>query len=82
MKAMMANPEAMKNVFRHYVVEEKKSSDYDGQYFFTLLFGSHPPSSQRVTALKWESNWIKMPPKTEQYKSAAFDAIKARAAKM
>ncbi len=76
------NPEAMKNVFRHYVTEEKKSSDYEGEYIFTLLFGDHPPSSQRVTALKWESLWIKTPPKTDQFKSAAFDAVKARVAKM
>ncbi len=76
------NPEAMKNVFRHYVAEEKKSSSYSSDYFFTLLFGSHPPSSQRVTAIKWESNWIKMPPKDERVKSSAFDAMKVRVAKM
>jgi beta-barrel assembly-enhancing protease len=72
------NPEAMKNVFRHYLSKEKASSNYDSDYFFTLLFGSHPPSSQRVTALKWESIWIKMPEKTESYKSDAFEAMKTR----
>ena len=76
------NPEAMKDVFRHFVAEEKKSSDYEAEYLLTLLFGSHPPSSQRVTALKWESLWIKMPPKTDKVKSAAFDAAKALAAKL
>jgi predicted Zn-dependent protease len=75
------NPEAMKNVFRHWVVEEKKSGDYTTEYLLTLLFGSHPPSTQRVTALKWESNWIKMPPEKDQAKSPAFDAMKARVAK-
>lgn len=76
------NPEAMKSVFRRYVAKEKKSSDYESEYFLTLLFGSHPPSSQRVTALKWESNWIKMSPKDERYKNTAFDAMKARVAMM
>jgi len=77
------NPEAMKNVFRRYVAEAKANSDYDSDYFFTLLFGSHPPSSQRVTALKWESMWIKMPNnKEESYKSEAFDAMKVRVAAM
>ncbi len=76
------NPEAMKTVFRHYVTEEKKNPDYKDEYVFTLLFGDHPPTSQRVTALKWESLWIKSPPKTDAFKSEAFDAVKARAAKM
>jgi predicted Zn-dependent protease len=74
------NPEAMKNVFRRFVERSKKKAGdgYTSEYFFELLFGSHPPSSQRVTALKWESNWIKMPPKESQYKNAAFDAMKLR----
>jgi predicted Zn-dependent protease len=78
------NPEAMKNVFRRFVEQTKRETgdDYAADYFLTLLFGSHPPSSQRVTALKWESNWISMPPKTEQYKNGAFDAMKARAARL
>jgi len=72
------NPEAMKNVFRRFLADEKSHSDYNNEYLFTLLFGSHPPSSQRVTALKWESLWIKAPNTDESYKSDAFDAMKAR----
>jgi predicted Zn-dependent protease len=74
------NPEAMKNVFRRDVAEtkEREGKNYAAMYFLTLLFGSHPPSAQRVTALKWESNWVKMPPKESQYKNPAFDAIKER----
>jgi predicted Zn-dependent protease len=74
------NPEEMKNMFRYFVAEEKQRSGdaYASEYFFTLIFGSHPPASQRVTALKWESNWVKMPAKQSQYKSATFDAMKAR----
>lgn len=74
------NPEAMKNVFRRFLEHAKESSgeNYTSEYLFTLLFGSHPPSSQRVTALKWESNWIKMPPKDEQFKNGTFEAIRKR----
>jgi predicted Zn-dependent protease len=74
------NPEAMKTVFRRFTAETKRQSgdEYSSQYLLELLFGSHPPSSQRVTALKWESNWVKMPPKETQYKSPAFDAMKLR----
>jgi predicted Zn-dependent protease len=74
------NPEAMKNMFRRDVAKNKADAGehYSDEYFFELLFGSHPPSSQRVTALKWESNWVKMPPKESQYKNAAFDAMKIR----
>jgi predicted Zn-dependent protease len=78
------NPEAMKNVFRRFVAETKADTGehYSDQYFLELLFGSHPPSSQRVTALKWESNWIKMPPKESLYQNAAFDAMKLRVKNM
>lgn len=74
------NPEAMKNIFRRWVIKTKAETgdDYTSEYIFTLLFGSHPPSSQRVTALKWESNWIKMPPKDEQFRNKAFVAMKER----
>ena len=78
------NPEEMKNVFRRSVTEQKRQSgdEYAGAYFFTLIFGSHPPSSQRVTALKWESNLIKMPPKQSNHANPAFDAMKARVKNM
>jgi predicted Zn-dependent protease len=72
------NPEAMKNVFRHYAGEEKRQGVSP---LLTLLFGTHPPSGQRVTALKWESLWIKMPPKDEFRVSAAFNAMKERLSK-
>jgi predicted Zn-dependent protease len=74
------NPEAMKNNFRRFVAETKREAgdNYTQEYFYELLFGSHPPSSQRVTALKWESNWVKMPPKDTRYSNTAFDAMKDR----
>ena len=78
------NPEFLKSYFKRDVARSKEDlgEDYDSMQFLIFLLGSHPPSGQRLTALKWESNWIKMPPKDEQYKNTAFDAMKARVSKM
>ena len=78
------NPEALKAVFKRFEREEKADAgkDYAMSQFMTLLFGSHPPTPQRETAISWESNFVKLPPKSERYKSAAFDAMKARVAKL
>ena len=78
------NPEYMKNFLRRDIRQSKEELgvDYDGMQFLIFLLGDHPPSSQRLTALKWESNWIKMPPKDEHYKNAAFDAMKIRVSKL
>ena len=45
---------------------------------FLLLFGSHPSTGQRIFAITWESNWLKMPPKSSIHASAAFEAMKHR----
>lgn len=78
------NPNALKSVFKRFEREEKEEAgkNYDAYQFMTLLFGSHPPTPQRETAISWEANFVKLPPKDERYKSAAFDAMKARVAKM
>jgi predicted Zn-dependent protease len=78
------NPESMKDVFRRFVAEDKAETGdrYKKQYLYELLFGSHPPSSQRLTAIKWESNWVKMPPKESHYDSPSFGEIKERLAKL
>ena len=78
------NPEYLKNFLRRDVRRSKEElgDDYDLMQFLVLLLGDHPPSSQRLTALKWESLWIKMPPKDVAYKNAAFDAMKLRVSKM
>ena len=78
------NPAFFNDFLRRDVQSSKKElgDNYDLTQFLTFLLGNHPPSSQRITALKWESNWIKLPPKKMQYKNAAFDAMKARVAKM
>ena len=78
------NPEFLKSYFKRDVVRSKEDlgADYDSKQFLIFLLGSHPPSEQRVTALKWESLWVKMPPKDEQYENAAFEAMKIRVAKL
>lgn len=72
------NPISIKNVFSRFKAEEKEDlgKDYNMYQFLTLLMGSHPPNWQRETAISWESNFVKMPPKTEIYKNSAFDKMK------
>ncbi|MFN2598970.1 MAG: M48 family metallopeptidase [Pyrinomonadaceae bacterium] len=78
------NPYAMKIMFKRFERQEKEGAgkNYDRDQFLTFLFGSHPTTPQRETAISWESNFVKMPPEEERYKSAAFDAMKARVAKL
>jgi predicted Zn-dependent protease len=75
------NPHALADVLKRMAREEKSEmgkSEYNWYQFLVLLFGSHPPSKQRTTALSWESLFVKMPAKDSRYASAAFDAMKAR----
>jgi predicted Zn-dependent protease len=48
------------------------------EQIFNVLFGSHPPTSQRIDAISWESNFVKMPKKDEFFQNAAFKAMKAK----
>ena len=75
------NPHALMTVLKRMAREEKKEmgeNQYRWYQFIVLLFGAHPPSAQRSTALLWESNFVKMPAEDSLYKSAAFDAMKLR----
>lgn len=78
------NPNALRTFFKHFKEEEKKElgKDYDLQQFMIVLFGSHPPSAQRETAMAWESNFVKLPPKNEIYKNSAFDKMKEIVSKL
>lgn len=78
------NPNALSTVFKRMKQQEKEDlgKDYDLDQFLTVLFGSHPPTGQREMALAWESNFVKMPPKTEFYKNSAFDKMKEIVAKL
>lgn len=78
------NPRALAEVLKRNEreIKEKMGDEYRKQQLLRLLFASHPPTSQRSTAFSWESNFVKMPKKEERYRSAAFDAMKARVAKL
>jgi len=78
------NPHALAAVLKRMEREAKKElgEEYGNYQFLTFLFGTHPPTSQRSAAFSWESNFVKMPKKEESYKSAAFEAMKARVAKL
>lgn len=78
------NPRWWRKRLEGWNKEEKHEygKDYSGMQFFEFFFGSHPPTSQRITALKWEATWVEMPPSEQFHKNAAFDAMKAAVAKL
>jgi len=63
-------------------VKEAMGEDYRERQFTNLLFGSHPPTSQRTMVFSWEANFVKMPKKDERFRNAAFDGMKAWVAKL
>ena len=74
------NPWAMLVLFDRTAKEQKGemgNGDYAVTEFVTLLFGTHPPTTQRTMAIEWESNWVKMPAKNIRHSSAAFTAMKS-----
>lgn len=79
------NPRALAAAFKRMernAKDEMDEDEYARAQFLTLLFGSHPPTSQRATATSWESNFVKMPPKESRHASPAFDAMKVRLSKI
>jgi predicted Zn-dependent protease len=78
------NPRALPAVLKRMERGAKKElgKEYGKYQLLTFLFGTHPPTSQRALAFDWESNFVKMPKKGERHGSAAFDAMKARVAKL
>lgn len=77
------NPWALADAFRRFIRREKAANgeEYPTFQFLTFILGSHPPSSQRLTAIKWEALWVKMPAKEARFGSPAFDAMKVRMTK-
>lgn len=75
------NPYALATALKRIQCQEDQNSDQDNRLLklYTLLFGNHPPTAQRTLALKWETNFVKMPSKDSHYGSPAFDAMKERA---
>ena len=74
------NPHALAALFKRIAREEKESMPTDlyvTAEILTLLFGSHPPTTQRTTALAWESNFVNMPPKDSHHQTLAFTTMKS-----
>lgn len=78
------NPRALPAVLKRTERAAKRElgKGYGRYQLLTFLFGTHPPTSQRKLAFDWESNFVRMPKKDERRGSAAFDAMKARVAKL
>jgi len=78
------NPRALSAVLQRMEREVKGAAgkEHRRRQFLNLLFGTHPLTSLRTTALSWESNFVKMPKREERRASAAFDAMKARVEKL
>lgn len=76
------NPRGLIGPLNRVAADEKRKleDDYLAVQLLTLLFGSHPPTEQRVFAFDWESNFVKMPKKDSRYPSPAFDEMKSRLA--
>jgi predicted Zn-dependent protease len=75
------NPLALSDALQLYAEkskEEQGKKEYWRDEFLMLLFGSHPPDTQRFLALSWEANFVKMRPRDSHYQSPAFDAMKKR----
>ncbi|HYW74252.1 MAG TPA: M48 family metallopeptidase [Pyrinomonadaceae bacterium] len=75
------NPLALRAMLKLYatkVKEDQGKQEYWRDEFLMLLFGSHPPDTQRFLALSWEANFVKLPPPDSHFASAAFDAMKQR----
>jgi predicted Zn-dependent protease len=77
------NPQALTTSLKRLERSIAENSDADRpSKLFLLLFGSHPPTGQRTSALSWESLFVKMPPKDAFRSSAGFDAMKRSVAEL
>ena len=75
------NPLALRSALKLMAAEHEKREGRNenvGDQLLILLFGSHPPTTQRMMALSWEANFVKMPPRTSRVKSPSFDAMRKR----
>ncbi len=75
------NPLALNDALKLYAnksKEEQGQKQYWRDEFLMLLFGTHPPDTQRFLALSWEANFVKLPPRDSHHESPAFAALKKR----
>lgn len=72
------NPSAVNAFMKRMAQKDKRKlgKEYNRRQLLAFLFGSHPPRAQRITALSWESNFVKMPDKDARYQSSAFVRMK------
>jgi beta-barrel assembly-enhancing protease len=78
------NPYALSVLLKKMQARNEKATEKSdlGDQILRILFGSHPPTSQRSTAISWESNFVKMPKKDNFHKNTAFDEMKAKVDKL
>ncbi|MGH9948592.1 MAG: hypothetical protein ACRD6X_15545, partial [Pyrinomonadaceae bacterium] len=67
---------------RKHETKKELGQDFALSEFLEFFLGTHPPTSQRITGLKWEANWVDMPKKESLHNSPAFDAMKTALAKV
>jgi predicted Zn-dependent protease len=74
------NPRALTSVLKRLQSIRKAEGEAGSKMrqFLLLLFGTHPPTAQRVTALSWESIFLKMPPKDVRRAEPVFEVFKNR----
>jgi predicted Zn-dependent protease len=72
------NPRALSTLLQRLERKKKESlgSSYGMSQFMQLIFGSHPPTPQRALAMKWESNFVKMPKRDDLFQSSSFQEMK------
>ena len=74
------NPRALTSVLKRLQSIKKAEGEAGSKMrqFLLLLFGTHPPTAQRVTMLSWESIFLKMPPKDVRRAEPVFEVFKNR----
>jgi Zn-dependent protease with chaperone function len=75
------NPIALRTALERLARNERDeigADEFRRDQFVMLLFGTHPPTTQRALAISWESNFVSMPPGKARYQSAAFAEMKLR----
>lgn len=79
------NPRAISSFYERRAKQDKEimgPGAYVAAELLFLLISTHPPTEQRTLALSWESNFVKMPPKTSRHDNASFTEMKSRLAAM
>ena len=75
------NPIALRTALEQLARKEREgigADQFRRDQFVMLLFGTHPPTTQRAWAISWESNFVSMPPSKASYQSASFAKMKLR----